>query len=601
MSLMEGVQHLKIPLEAIKLATNNFSQDNFIARGGFGRVYVCELYLTGQQRIVAVKRLDRTFGQGEREFLTEIQMLSCYRHKNLINLFGFCDEDDEKILVYEHAEHGSLDKYLSSTELSWMQRLQISINAASGLNYLHSGVGPQHRVLHRDIKSANILLSENWEAKVSDFGLSKIGPSNVEFTFLVTSPCGTIGYVDPKYLKTGILTKESDVYSFGVVLFEILCGRLASIDQYQDERRFLASLAQTYCEEDRLDEIIHPTLKSQMKVDSLEIYSMVAYQCLKKNRHERPTMEWVVEKLEKALELQVGTWGRQNGGPQNYWSFKLEKDHYLLKITINHDDAVYSLVFTSESKGFLHTSNKVGGLAFGDTFSEVTLDDDEEIIGINGTIGVRDGSRILSSLSFETTMRTYGPYGSPTETVFFVPWKKASLVGLYGYAGDCINSIGVHLRASTDIVRVGTWGRRSGLLGNSWSFQLERNHRLKMITIEHGEQIHSLLFTAEYRGLTYTSRKTGHPYQGAIAEVTFDWNEEINGISGTVAVSGGHLPGWTIVTSLSFVTNKKLHGPFGHVRGTPFTVPWVESSLVGFFGLGGGYLDSIGVYLKAAV
>lgn len=302
---MEGVQHLKIPLEAIKLATNNFSEDNFIARGGFGRVYVCKLYLTGQQRIVAVKRLDRTFGQGEREFLTEIQMLSCYRHKNLINLFGFCDEDDEKILVYEHAEHGSLDKYLSSTELSWMQRLQISINAACGLNYLHSGVGPQHRILHCDIKSANILLNENWEAKVSDFGLSKIGPSNVEYTFLVTSPCGTIGYVDPKYFETGILTKESDVYSFGVVLFEILCGRLASIDHYQDERRLLSSLALKYFEQDRLDEIIHPNLKFQMKADSLEIYSMVAYQCLKNNRRERPTMEWVVEKLEKALELQV--------------------------------------------------------------------------------------------------------------------------------------------------------------------------------------------------------------------------------------------------------------------------------------------------------
>lgn len=152
---------------------------------------------------------------------------------------------------------------------------------------------------------------------------------------------------------------------------------------------------------------------------------------------------------------------------------------------------------------------------------QVTLDDDEEIIGINGTIGVRDGSRIISSLSFETTMRTYGPYGSPTETVFFIPWKAASLVGLYGYAGDCINSIGVHLRASTDIVRVGTWGRRSGELEGSWSFQLERNHRLKMITIKHSEQIHSLRFTAEYRGLTYISREHIYACPGAIAEVIF--------------------------------------------------------------------------------
>lgn len=305
MSLMEGVQHLKIPLKDIKLATNNFGDDNFIARGGFGKVYIGEITISGQPSTIAVKRLDRRLGQGDKEFLMEIQMLSRYKHKNLISLIGFCDEGGESILVYEHAKHGSLDKYLSDSNLSWMQRLQISLGAARGFDYLHNDVGLQHRVLHRDIKSSNILLNENWEAKISDFGLSKIGPSNVEFTFLVTNACGTFGYVDPQYVRTGILTKESDVYSFGVVLFEILCGRLALIERYQDERRFLSSLAQVCCEDNRLDEIIDPNLMNQMKIRSLKLFSMAAYQCLRENRSERPTMGWIVEKLEKALELQV--------------------------------------------------------------------------------------------------------------------------------------------------------------------------------------------------------------------------------------------------------------------------------------------------------
>ncbi|PWA33458.1 jacalin-like lectin domain-containing protein [Artemisia annua] len=212
MSRMEGVQHLQIPLEEIKLATNSFSKENLIARGGFGNVYIGKLNISGEQSTVAVKRLDRKFGQGNREFLMEIQMLSCYKHKNLVCLVGFCDESGEKILVYEYVKYGSLDGYISNKDLSWLQRLKISLGAARGLSYLHNDVGPQHRVLHRDIKSSNILLDDQFEARISDFGLSKIGPSNVEFTFLVTDACGTFGYTDPQYHKTGVLTKESGVF-----------------------------------------------------------------------------------------------------------------------------------------------------------------------------------------------------------------------------------------------------------------------------------------------------------------------------------------------------------------------------------------------------
>nr|KAJ0190717.1 hypothetical protein LSAT_V11C800429620 [Lactuca sativa] len=617
---MEGVQHLKIPLDEIKFATNNFSDENSIGKGAYGKVYAAKLSLSGQQRIVAIKRLNKTSNQGEPQFLMEIQLLSCYKHKNLISLVGFCDENREKILVYEYAKHGSLDKYLSTPELSWTQRLQISIGAARGFNYLHNDVGPQHRVLHRDIKSSNILLHENWEAKISDFGLSKIGPSNVECTFLLTSPCGTIGYVDPEYARTGILTKESDVYPFGVVLFEILCGRLARTKN-QDKNLLLPILARKCYEQNRLIDIIHPNLTTQVKVDSLEMFSMVAYQCLKENRSERPTMGWIVEKLEKALELQadikaarlirIGTWGRHNGDSQHYWSFTLEQDDHLSKITIDHGDGIHSLMFTSESRGVLHTSNKVGGWASGDKLSElyrhaqVTFDGDEEIIGIDGTIGTRGSDQIISSLSFKTNKKIHGPFGQAGDHHFSVPWEEGRFVGFHGVAGPYIDSIGVYVKAYEEIVKVGTWGKsKADTLQSGWSFQLERNHHLKKITIDHGDHIYSLMFTSEHRGLLHTSRLAGGWNGGeggeTLTEVTFDWNEDIHAINGTIGLSmGQHYAGQTVISSISFVTNKKVHGPFGHPRGTPFTVPWEDCSFVGFYGLAGWYINSIGVYLKA--
>ncbi|KAL7586661.1 hypothetical protein Lser_V15G39372 [Lactuca serriola] len=593
MTLMEGVQHLKISRDDIKLATNNFDNNNFIGRGGFGKVYKGEITLSGQLSTVAVKRLDRAMGQGDREFLMEIQMLSCYKHKNLISLIGFCDEGGENILVYEYAKYGSLDKYISDSNLSWIKRLQISLGAARGLNYLHDDVGPQHRVLHHDIKSSNILLNENWEAKISDFGLLKIGPSNVEFTFLVTSAVGTFGYVDPQYVRTGILTKESDVYSFGVVLFEILCGRLALIEKYQDERRFLSSLAQVYCEDNRLDEIIDPNLMNQMKVGSLKLFSMVAYQCLRENRSEHPTMGWIVENLEKALELQqriyrVGTWGRRRSeDPQNKWSFELEKGHNLVKITIGHGDGINSLMFTSEYEGVLHDSDKYGGLAGGETVSEVILESDEEINCINGTIGSRDGFTIISSLSFQTNKRTHGPFGRATETVFSIPWDKGLLVGFYGLSGYYIDSnIGIYVEPNVDeVVKVGTWGRiLPGEPHNIWDLQLENNQHLQKITINHGDSINFLIFTTKYRCLTHTKTTEVRQWNlyETVSEVIFDYNEEINSISGTI---GSSRNGFRIIKSISIGTNKKTYGPYGNTRGEHFTVSFDDGSFAGLYGL----------------
>ncbi|KAL8195677.1 hypothetical protein R6Q57_025430 [Mikania cordata] len=301
---MKEFKHLRIELGAIKSATNNFADKNYIGKGGFGKVYKGELAQSEVHTVVAVKCLDRAFGQGDPEFWKEIMMLSLHRHENIITLLGFCDENGEKIIVYEYASNISLDLYLSSINLTWIQRLKICIGAARGLEYLHNMKGTQHRIIHRDIKSSNILLDENWKAKISDFGLSKFGPANQQYTFLVSHTVGTVGYCDPLYVEMGFLTKESDVYSFGVVLFEVLCGRLC-ITNYENECQPLVGLARQSFEQNKLNEIVFSHIKEQINPDSFKAFAAVAYKCLNYDREERPTMTQIVKELENALQFQL--------------------------------------------------------------------------------------------------------------------------------------------------------------------------------------------------------------------------------------------------------------------------------------------------------
>ncbi|GJV23348.1 kinase-like domain, phloem protein 2-like protein [Tanacetum coccineum] len=273
-SFMKEYENLRIHLKDIKSATNNFDENKVIGNGGFGKVYEGELCHSNSEKksLVALKRLDRKYGQGDPQFWKEIMMLSRYRHENLISLLGYCIEDGEMILIYEHAARGSLERYLKDATLTWTERIKICLEAAKGLSFLHDPNERQQRVLHCDIKSANILLDDNLNAKVSDFGLSKMGSADQQYSVIVTNAVGTPGYCDPLYMETYQLTKESDVYSFGVVLFEVLCGR-----QY---------------------------LEQQINPSALETFASIAYQCLKRSREERPLMSLVVEKLKNAFEVQ---------------------------------------------------------------------------------------------------------------------------------------------------------------------------------------------------------------------------------------------------------------------------------------------------------
>lgn len=320
--------HLRIRLKDIKRATNNFGPEYYIGRGEFGKVYKGQLLRGKDLFTFAFKRLDNRLGQGSPSpnFWEEIIMLSRYTHENLVSLVGFCDEKGERILVYEFLARGSLDRYLSTTKLSWSMRLQICICVARGLNYLHNPQGSQQRVLHGNIKSANILLDEDWHAKIADFGLIKFGLGN-NIIFTTTIEGVTIGYLDPLYLSMGFLTIESDIYSFGVVLFEVLCGRLA-VTRDRDGVTYLTELIYRHYLGGTLVDIIDPNLRGQMNKDSFDIYSAIAYQCLRFNREERPTVLEIVEELEKSLLAlqQVGEVVKER--PPFEYDFTFEDDLY---------------------------------------------------------------------------------------------------------------------------------------------------------------------------------------------------------------------------------------------------------------------------------
>ncbi|KAL6011695.1 Serine/threonine-protein kinase pbs1 [Asimina triloba] len=208
-------------------ATKNFRPESLLGEGGFGRVYKGFLESTGQ--VVAVKQLDRDGLQGNREFLVEVLMLSLLHHPNLVNLIGYCADGDQRLLVYEYMPLGSLEDHLhdlppDKEPLDWNTRIKIAAGAAKGLEYLHDEANPP--VIYRDFKSSNILLDEGFQAKLSDFGLAKLGPVG-DKSHVSTRVMGTYGYCAPEYAMTGQLTVKSDVYSFGVVFLELITGRRA--------------------------------------------------------------------------------------------------------------------------------------------------------------------------------------------------------------------------------------------------------------------------------------------------------------------------------------------------------------------------------------
>ncbi|KAL5711152.1 putative serine/threonine-protein kinase pbl7 [Ranunculus cassubicifolius] len=284
--------------QELEIATQYFREDCFLGEGGFGKVYKGRL--DGIDQVLAIKQLDRNGLQGNKEFLVEVLMLSLLHHPNLVSLIGYCADGDQRLLVYEFMPLGSLEDHLHDIPphkkpLDWNARMKIAAGAAKGLEYLHDTANPP--VIYRDLKCSNILLGEGYHAKLSDFGLAKLGPVG-DKTHVSTRVMGTYGYCAPEYAMTGQLTIKSDIYSFGVVLLEIITGRKA-IDNTKSagEQNLVAWARPLFKDRKKFSQMADPKLKSLYPMRGLYQALAVAAMCVQEQASLRPLIADVVTAL----------------------------------------------------------------------------------------------------------------------------------------------------------------------------------------------------------------------------------------------------------------------------------------------------------------
>ncbi|XP_076906710.1 putative receptor-like serine/threonine-protein kinase At4g34500 [Bidens hawaiensis] len=283
-------------LNELEIATSNFAVENVIGEGGYGVVY---RGVVRDGSVVAVKNLLNNKGQAEKEFKVEVEAIGKVRHKNLVGLIGFCADGAKRLLVYEYIDNGNLEQWLHGevgpvSPLTWDIRMKIAIGTAKGLAYLHEGLEP--KVIHRDIKSSNILLDRKWNAKVSDFGLAKLlGP---EKSHVTTRVMGTFGYVSPDYASTGMLNECSDVYSFGVLLMEIVTGR-SPVDYSREPGEMnLVDWFKGMVASRRGEELLDPKINVQPTSRALKRVLLVCLRCIDMDANKRPKMGQIVHMLE---------------------------------------------------------------------------------------------------------------------------------------------------------------------------------------------------------------------------------------------------------------------------------------------------------------
>ncbi|KAF8768768.1 hypothetical protein HU200_007328 [Digitaria exilis] len=290
----------------LRAATSDFSRLLKVGEGGFGSVYKGVVRLPGGPpggTVVAIKKLNPNGHQGHKQWLAEVHFLGVVEHPNLVKLIGYCATQSERgpqrLLVYEFMSNKTLDDHLFNkayTVLPWNIRLEIALGAAEGLMYLHEGLEVQ--VIYRDFKASNVLLDEEFRAKLSDFGLAREGPS-ADHTHVM----GTLGYAAPDYIETGHLTTKSDVWSFGVVLYEILTGRRSvERNRPKSEQKLLEWVRQYPVESKQFRKIIDTRLEGNYSKQGTRKIAKLANSCLARQRRDRPTMREVVESLKQAMQ-----------------------------------------------------------------------------------------------------------------------------------------------------------------------------------------------------------------------------------------------------------------------------------------------------------
>ncbi|KAK4281500.1 hypothetical protein QN277_012982 [Acacia crassicarpa] len=303
-SLSQRPSNLKVfTVPELKSATKNFSRSVMLGEGGFGCVYKGFIKSgddPNKKIEVAVKQLGKRGVQGHKEWVTEVNVLGIVEHPNLVKLVGYCADDDERgiqrLLIYEYMPNRSVEHHLSTRSenpLSWSRRLKIAEDAARGLTYLHEEMDFQ--IIFRDLKSSNILLDEHWNAKLSDFGLARLGPPE-GLTHVSTAVVGTMGYAAPEYVQTGRLTSKSDVWSYGVFLYELITGRRPfDRNRPKSEQKLLEWVRPYLSDGKKFQLILDPRLERKQIFKSAQRLAIVANRCLVKNPKSRPKMSEVLD------------------------------------------------------------------------------------------------------------------------------------------------------------------------------------------------------------------------------------------------------------------------------------------------------------------
>jgi len=301
-------------------ATKNFDENLIIGKGGFGTVFKGFL---DDKKIVAIKKSKIIDRSQINQFINEVVVLSQINHRNVVNLLGCCLETEVPLLVYEFVTNGTLSGFIHTQGIkvnneTWKTRLKIAAEVAEALSYLHSYASIP--IIHRDVKSDNILLDGTNTAKVSDFGASRLVP--LDQTEVATMVQGTIGYLDPEYMQTSQLTEKSDVYSFGVVLVELLTGEKPFCFSRQEERRSLAMHFLSCLKKDNVFEVIQDGLWNEENKQEIKEVAILAANCLRLRGEERPSMKEVAMELEGMRLMDKHSWINAD--------INLEESHYLL-------------------------------------------------------------------------------------------------------------------------------------------------------------------------------------------------------------------------------------------------------------------------------